>query len=68
MSDSLPGLAEPVQIIVGDGDTNYLDGSNYMADRIPGAVNVVVSGAGHGVNVDQPEAVNEALSQFLAAL
>lgn len=66
--DSLPSIAVPVLIIVGDGDTNYLDGSNYMARRIPDTVDVVVPGAGHGVNVDQPEAVNEALDQFLATL
>lgn len=66
--DSLPSIAVPVLIIVGDGDTNYLNGSNYMASRIPDAVDVVVPGAGHGVNVDQPEAVNEALGQFLATL
>jgi pimeloyl-ACP methyl ester carboxylesterase len=66
--DSLPGIAVPVLIIVGDGDSHFLNGSNYMANRIPGAVNVVVPGAGHGVNVDQPEAVNKALGKFLAAL
>ena len=66
--DSLRNIAVPVLIIVGDADTNFLVGSKYMADRIPGAVHVAVSGAGHGVNVDQPEAVNHALDRFLAAL
>ena len=66
--DSLPSIAVPVLIIVGDGDTNYLNGSNYMASRIPDAIDVVVPDAGHGVNVDQPEAVNDALGQFLGSL
>ena len=66
--DSLPSIAVPVLIIVGDGDTNYLNGSNYMASRIPDAIDVVVPDAGHGVNVDQPEAVNDALGQFLGCL
>ncbi len=66
--DSLPGIAVPVLIIVGDADSNFLDGSSYMARRIPGAVHVVVSGAGHGVNVDQGAAVKDALGQFLASL
>ena len=66
--DSLPSIAVPVLIIVGDGDTNYLDGSSYMASRIPDAVDVVVADAGHGVNVDQPAAVNETLGQFLGTL
>ncbi|MFP6771747.1 MAG: alpha/beta hydrolase [Alphaproteobacteria bacterium] len=66
--DSLPGIAVPVLIVVGEGDTYYLDGSDYMASRIPGAVNVRVADAGHGVNVDQPDVVNGALGDFLAAL
>ncbi len=66
--DSLPGITVPVLIIVGDGDTNFLTGSEYMASRIPGAQHVLVAGAGHGVNIDQPEAVNQALDQFLSNL
>lgn len=63
--DSLPGIAVPTLIVIGDGDTYYLDGSAYMASHIPNAMNVVVPGAGHGVNVERPEQVNEALGQFL---
>ena len=66
--DSLPDIAVPVLIVIGDGDTNFLNGSAYMAERIAGAVNVVVPGAGHGVNIDQPEAVNEAFAHFLSRL
>jgi len=66
--DSLPGITVPVLIVVGEGDTYYLDGSGYMASRIPGAVNVRVADAGHGVNVDQPDVVNKALGEFLAGL
>ncbi|MDA1099224.1 MAG: alpha/beta fold hydrolase [Proteobacteria bacterium] len=66
--DSLSGIAVPVLIVVGDGDTPYLVGSDYMASHIPGAVYVLVADAGHGVNVDQPEVVNKALGDFLGAL
>ncbi len=66
--DSLPGIAVPTLIIIGDGDSHYLQGSDYMAARIPGAINVLVADATHGVNIDQPEAVNKALSAFLAKL
>ena len=66
--DSLPGIAVPTLIIIGDGDSDYLVGSDYMASHIPGAVSVVVADAGHGVNVDQPKAVNLALGDFLDAL
>ncbi len=66
--DSLPNIAVPTLVIIGDGDTYYIDGSRYMADRIPGAVNVVVPGAGHGVNVEKPESVNGTLEEFLKTI
>lgn len=66
--DSLPTIAVPTLIVIGDGDTPYLTGSEYMASRIPGAKSVVVEGAGHGVNVEQPEIVNELLREFFSRL
>lgn len=66
--DSLPHITVPVLIVIGTGDTYYLQGSDYMASRIPGARNLQVADAGHGVNVDQPAIVNDALDQFLGAL
>lgn len=66
--DSLPGIDVPVLILIGDGDEHYLQGSAYMASRIPGAINVTVPNAGHGVNVDQPNIVNKAFGEFLAGI
>ena len=64
--DSLPGISVPTLIIIGDADTPYLQGADYMANRIPGAEHIVVPGAGHGVNVEKPDVVNAALEAFLA--
>ena len=66
--DSLPGIRVPALVIVGDGDAPYLDGSAYMGSRIPAATYVVVPGAGHGVNIDQPAAANEAFAALLARI
>ncbi|MDP6691449.1 MAG: hypothetical protein QF384_18285, partial [Alphaproteobacteria bacterium] len=33
--DSLPGISVPTLIIVGDGDTYYLQGSDYMPAAFP---------------------------------
>jgi pimeloyl-ACP methyl ester carboxylesterase len=66
--DSLPHIRVPTLIIVGDRDTPFVDGSHYMAARIPHATEVVVTNAGHGANVEQPEVVNEAIRRFLARL
>lgn len=66
--DSLPGIAVPTLIVIGDGDTPYLTGAQYMGERIPNARHVVVSNAGHGVNIEQPERVNRLLDEFLSGL
>jgi pimeloyl-ACP methyl ester carboxylesterase len=66
--DSLPHIAVPVLVIIGENDTHYLNGSNYMAARIPNCTKVVVPQAGHGANVEQPQIVNAALHEFLQRL
>ncbi len=66
--DSLPGIAVPTLIVIGDGDTPYLTGAEYMGQRIPHAKHVVVPDAGHGVNIDQPVVVNRLLDEFLTGV
>ena len=39
-----------------------------MAAKIPGAKKVVIPQAGHAVNIDQPQAFNDAVLGFLADL
>jgi len=65
--DSLPTIAVPAMVLVGANDTPFLAASDYMAAKIPGAVKVVIEGAGHAANIDQPEAFNRAVLDFLAA-
>jgi len=38
-----------------------------MAAKIPGAVKVVIPNAGHAANIDQPEAFNAAVTDFLVS-
>jgi len=66
--DSLKAISVPTLVICGDNDKPFVDGARYMGDRIPGAVYVEVPGAGHGVNVEQPGAVNTAMAAFLGNL
>ncbi len=63
--ESLPGIAVPAIVVVGANDAPFLAASDYMAAKIPGAVKVVVPDAGHAVNVDQPEAFNKVIGDFL---
>jgi pimeloyl-ACP methyl ester carboxylesterase len=62
---SLPTIKVPAVVIVGADDTPFLAASDYMAAKIPGAKKVVIEGAGHSANIDQPEAFNAALVAFL---
>ena len=66
--DSLPGIAVPTLIVVGDQDTPFLAPCEYMAKKIPGARLEVIAGAGHSSNLDQPEAFNRVLADFLDSL
>ncbi|MBI4587236.1 MAG: alpha/beta fold hydrolase, partial [Candidatus Rokubacteria bacterium] len=59
--DGLSEVRAPTLVIVGADDTDFLGASAYMARKIPGAAHVVIPKAGHGANVDQPEAFNRAI-------
>jgi pimeloyl-ACP methyl ester carboxylesterase len=63
---SLPDIAVRTLVLVGADDTSFLAGADYMATMIPGAEKVVLAGAGHAANIDQPTAFNEAVVGFLA--
>lgn len=63
---SLPSIAVPALVVVGADDTPFLAASDYMAGKIPGARKVVIPGAGHAANIDQPGAFNAAVLGFLA--
>jgi pimeloyl-ACP methyl ester carboxylesterase len=66
--NSLPTIAVPALVVVGANDTPFLAASDYMAAKIPGAKKVVIEGAGHAANIDQPAAFNAAVVAFLDGL
>lgn len=61
----LEGIACPVLVVVGDQDAPFLADSRRMAAKIPGADLVVIPGAGHSPQFENPDAWFEALSRFL---
>jgi pimeloyl-ACP methyl ester carboxylesterase len=65
---SLPQIAVPTLVLVGADDQHFLAAADYMAAKIPGAQKTVIPNAGHAANLDQPEAFNLAVAEFLAAL
>jgi pimeloyl-ACP methyl ester carboxylesterase len=66
--DSLPTIKVPSLIVVGADDTGFLAAADYMAAKIAGAEKVVIPEAGHAANIDQPEAFNVAVMDFLGRL
>ncbi|MCC6418913.1 MAG: alpha/beta fold hydrolase [Gemmataceae bacterium] len=66
--ESLEKIAVPTLVLVGENDTPFIGAAEYMAAKIPGARKVVIPGAGHAANIDQPAAFNAAVEEFLASL
>jgi pimeloyl-ACP methyl ester carboxylesterase len=66
--DSLPSITVPTLVLVGAEDKPFLNSSEMMAAKIPGATRVVVDGAGHAANIDQPEAFDRAVLDFVDEL
>ncbi len=66
--DSLPTISVPTLIVVGADDTAFLAAADMMEAKIPGAKKVVLDHAGHAPNIDQPEAFDEALLEFLSRI
>lgn len=66
--DSLPDIAVPTLVIVGENDQPFLPATKYMSDKVPGAQLVVIPNAGHAANLDNPTVFNDAVGSFLATL
>jgi pimeloyl-ACP methyl ester carboxylesterase len=65
----LPNVSVPTLVITGaDDEMIPVEESRKMASAIPGARLVIVPGAGHLANLEQPDAFNAALNEFLATL
>lgn len=66
--ESLPDVRVPTLVLVGEKDRPFLAATEYMARKIPGATHVVLPGAGHAANIDQPDSFNETVRRFLSGL
>jgi pimeloyl-ACP methyl ester carboxylesterase len=66
--EALPTIGVPTLVVVGERDEPFLNGSRYMAGKIPGAQLAVIDGAGHAPPVSHPDAFNAVLRSFLTRL
>lgn len=64
--DDLPRIACPTLLLIGDHDNLTNAHQEYMRAYIPGSELKVIPRAQHGTNLDNPEAVNREIEEFLA--
>jgi pimeloyl-ACP methyl ester carboxylesterase len=62
----LQALALPTLIVAGDEDDHTLVPSLFLKRTIPAAGLLVLPKCGHTINLEEPEAFNRALAEFLA--
>jgi 3-oxoadipate enol-lactonase len=68
-TDLLATITVPTLVVTGEEDTaTGPEVGRELAAAIPGARFLLVGEAGHLVNLERPEVVNEALLDFLAPL
>jgi pimeloyl-ACP methyl ester carboxylesterase len=65
--DELAQIAIPALVVVGEEDEAYLRAADVMSARLPKATKVVIPRAGHVVSIEEPEALNAAILEFLHA-
>ena len=66
--NSLPDISIPTLVLAGVNDEPFLAATDYMAAKIPNAVKAMIPDAGHSANLDNPEAFNRAVGDFLDGL
>jgi pimeloyl-ACP methyl ester carboxylesterase len=63
--DVLQGIDIPALVLVGEHDANFQRASHVMAAKLPRAVRIELAGAGHVLNLDQPEAFVAEVERFV---
>ncbi len=63
--DVLHEIDVPALVLVGEHDANFQRASHVMAAKLPRSVRVELPGAGHVLNLDQPEAFVREVERFM---
>jgi len=67
LGERMERLDVPTLIVTGDEDEPCLEPAIFMKRKIPAAGLVVIPKSGHTINLEEPEAFNRALLDFLTA-
>jgi pimeloyl-ACP methyl ester carboxylesterase len=68
LADGLAGLHIPVLVLVGDEDEGCHQAALMLKRTIPAAGLVMLPRTGHTANLEEPDAFNQAVDSFLAAV
>ncbi len=68
LEDQMRQLTVPTLIVTGDEDEACLEPGIFMKRMIPTAGLVVIPKSGHTINLEEPDAFNRAVSDFLTAV
>jgi pimeloyl-ACP methyl ester carboxylesterase len=68
LGDRLEKLEVPTLVVTGDEDEACLEPGVYMKRKIPTAGLVVIPKSGHAVNLEEPDAFNRAVLDFVTAV
>ena len=68
LEDGLKKLALPVLVMVGDEDFHCLQPGIFMKMAIPASGLCVLPKSGHTLNLEEPEAFNRQVAEFIAAV
>ncbi|GAA5233052.1 alpha/beta fold hydrolase [Verticiella sediminum] len=68
LRDDLRGLQVPTLVVAGDQDDLTLPASLYLKATLPAAGLLVLPRTGHTINLEEPEAFNRAVADFIAAV
>ncbi len=66
--DRLPEISVPALVVVGEEDADYLRAAEVMAAKLPRARRVTIPRAGHVVNLEEAQAFDAAVLEFLGGL
>lgn len=65
-SDHLHEITKPTLIVVGEYDLTYFHNiANVLASGIPGSEKIILANAGHMVNMEAPDEINNLLADFI---
>lgn len=64
--DALTSISVPTLSIVGSEDKQFIGSSEYLAKKIPDAELVMIEGAAHAANMQEPEKFNAAIADFVS--